>query len=325
MTLNALPEWSAEQYAALEEGILIARHRINETGIFSEANLARIIDTHPAQDFSINTMGDDTTRFEWREGDRNGVPGAELLELMKRKRFWLNCRKMLRHHPEVRDLVDSIYDELETRVPGFRAEERSANLLISSPDALVHYHTDIPVNMLWHIQGRKRVWVYPPFDERFLPREVAELVCAGEWSEDIPFTAEMDRYAVVVDPQPGEVVTWPQMTPHRVENLEGLNVSLSTEHINPRATRRASVHRANYYLRSSFGMKPASCDVSGPVAWSKQKFARVWSWLKTGADRKKAWTYPVTFRVDPSAPEGYVLVEPGSPREIARHLSRDAA
>ena len=325
MLTNVLPDWGPEQYSALEEGILIARHNLHQTGVFSEENLARIIDTHPVQDFSINTMGEDNNTFEWREGDRNGVPGAELLELMKRHRFWVNCRKMLEHHPDVRSAVNAIYDQLEKKVPGFRAQERSANLLISSPDALVHYHMDIPVNMLWHLQGRKRIWIYPPFDERFLSKTVAEHVCAGEWSEDIPFTPDMDRYAMVIDPEPGEVVTWPQMTPHRVENLEGLNVSLSTEHMNPRAVRRSAIHRANHYLRTSFGMSPSSTAVEGPFAWAKQKFARVWSLARTGRSRKKAYTYPVSFKLDPGAPNGYVLIENIDPGATARHLEKNAA
>lgn len=325
MNCSYLKDWTEADRASLEAGVLVARHRIHESGIFSEENLARIIDSHPESDFSINTMGEDTTAFEWREGNRNGVPGSVLLELMKQHRFWVNCRKMLQHHPEVRKVVDSIYDQLEREVPGFKAHERTANLLISSPDALVHYHMDIPVNMLWHIQGRKRVWVYPSFDERFLSREVAECVCAGEWSEDIPYVAGMDRYAIVMDPEPGEVVTWPQMTPHRVQNLEGLNVSLSTEHSNPRATRRASIHRANYILRKSFGMNPKVSAINGPSGWLKQKFARVWTMVEGRGARRRAYRYPVTFVVDPDAEDGFRLIDAKDPKQTARHLQQGAA
>ncbi len=322
MGTGFLNEWTVNDYNALENGVLIARHRIIESGVFADQNLARIIDHHPPQDFSINTMGQDTNTFEWREGDRGTLSGAELLEMVRSHRFWINCRKMLKHHPEVREIVDDIYDELEDSVPGFQALERSANLLISSPGALVHYHVDVPVNMLWHIRGRKRVWIYPHFDERFLPREVAERVCAGEYSEDIPYNAALDAYALVVDPEPGQVVTWPQLTPHRVQNLEGLNVSLSTEHINPRAIRRTGVYRANHFLRNTLNREPGSIAIEGPVAMAKQKLAHVVDLVKSRrSDMRKTYTYPKTFRVDINAPRGYVLTSDTDPLSTARHLN----
>ncbi len=322
MANSLLNGWTTNDYNALENGVLIARHQIVESGVFSDENLARIIDRHPPEDFSINTMGQDTSVFEWREGDRGTLPGKDLLALVRTHRFWINCRKMLKHHPEVREVVNSIYDELESAVPGFQANERSANLLISSPGALVHYHVDVPVNMLWHIQGRKRVWIYPHFDQRFLPTSVAEQVCAGELSEDIPYDARLDAYALVVDPEPGQVVTWPQLTPHRVQNLEGLNVSLSTEHINPRAVRRSAVYRANHFLRHTLNWAPRSTAINGPIAMVKQKFARALDLAKDirGGSRK-AYTYPKTFLVDVNTPYGYVLISETDPLRTARHLS----
>jgi hypothetical protein len=56
---------------------------------------------------------------------------------------------MQRFHPEFRILVNALYDELEANCPGFRALRRSANLLVSSPSAMVYYHADAPLNMLW--------------------------------------------------------------------------------------------------------------------------------------------------------------------------------
>ena len=207
MATSLLKDWTEEDFEAVEHGVLLAKHRLDETGLFSDEGLCKIIDSHPDEDFSINTMGYDATKFEWREGDRNGVPAEKILELLKNGHFWINCRKMLKNHPDVRDAVNDIFGELEAKSPGFKAVDRSANLLISSPDALVPYHIDIPVNMLWHIRGRKRVWVYPHFDFRFVSREVVEAVCSGELSEDVPYSADWDKYATIYEPEPGEMLT----------------------------------------------------------------------------------------------------------------------
>jgi hypothetical protein len=320
MTASLLADWTNDDYCCLEQGVLLARHRLAETGLFTDENLIRIIDTHPAQHLSINTMGSDANHFQWREGDRNGVPGDVLLELVKTGRLWINCRRMLDHHPEISRAVHSIYDELEKKSPGFQAHDRSANLLISSPHALVHYHVDIPVNMLWHIRGQKRVWVYPHFDFRFASQHVLELVCAGEFSEDVPYDPDFDRYALVFDVEPGEMLTWPQLTPHRVVNHDSLNVSLSTEHKNPTAVRRINVHLANRFLRRKCGMSCRSTSVHGPVAHAKQTVARAVRYAhKLAGKRKKQYTYPVSFKVDPDAPLGFTLLDVPADHLAAPH------
>ena len=124
MSASHLTGWTRQQLQALEEEILLAPHRLHESGIFSHENLIRMIDAHPAKDFSVNTMGDRPSKFEWREGTRNGVPADVLLDLVERGRLWINLRNVLKHHPACRDAVDSIYDELlATGVSPFRAEK----------------------------------------------------------------------------------------------------------------------------------------------------------------------------------------------------------
>ncbi len=309
MHTSLLDNWTADDFGAIEKGVLLARHRLAETGLFTDESLANIIDRHPDEHLTISTMGRDSNTFEWREGDRNGVPGDVLVHLVKQGHLWINCRQVMRHHPELCRMVHAIFDELEANAPGFRAAERSANLLISSPDALVHYHIDTPLNMLWHLRGRKRVWVYPAFDFRFVPQHVVEQVCAGDLSEDVPYDARFDRYALVFDVEPGQLLAWPQMAPHRVTNLEGLNVSLSTEHKNATIKRRVNVHIANQLLRRKLGRWHHSTGVDGPAAHLKQTTARIHRKLtRLFGKAKRPHTYPKSFRVDPTAPCGYTLV-----------------
>jgi len=309
---SMLVDWTDDDYRAVERGVLLARHRLHQEPLFSDEQLCRIIDAHPDNCFHVNTMGRDNNRFEWREGDRAGVPADVLLDLVRRGRLWLNIRNVMEHHPEFRQLIDGMYDELESRGDGFRAEDRSANLLISSPGAIVHYHVDMPVNMLWHVRGRKRVWVYPPFDSRFVSHDVLERVFSGEMAEDVPYDVSMDRYALVYDVEPGDLITWPQNTPHRVTNLDSLNISLSTEHKNPAARRRINVHLANQWLRRTCGLPCRSSEIDGWAAHAKQAVIRSVRLARRVTRKKQTqFTYPVSFRVDPDAPLGYTDL-PGS-------------
>ena len=326
MNVGLLDNWSTDDFRTVEQGVLVARHRLADSGLFTDEALVRVLDTHPAECLHVNTMGSDTNKFEWREGDRNGVAGDVLLQTVRDGHLWINCRNMLDHQQEHARLINDVYDELEANCPGFKAEDRSANLLISSPSALVHYHVDLPVNMLWHLRGTKRVWVYPHFDCRFVSQEVMELVCSGDFSEDVPYDSAFERYALTFDVEPGQLITWPQHSPHRVTNLEGLNVSLSTEHKNSRARRRINVHLANQYLRRQFGLRCEAIGVDGPTAHVKQAIARaVRYYQRFFATPKKQFTYPVSFVVDPAAPQGFRLLDVADEVLVAPHEASEFA
>jgi len=150
-------------------------------------------------------------------------------------------------------------------------------------------------------------WVYPHFDHRFVSQTVIEKVATGEYSEDVPYDPDWDKYALVFDAEPGQLLTWPQHSPHRVSNLEGLNVSLSTEHKNPRAIRRINVHQENQFLRHKLGLGCMSSSVDGVTAHVKQAVARaVRAYDKIRGDQSEQFEYPISFKIDPEAPLGYV-------------------
>ena len=324
--MSLLINWNPEDFDTLENGVIHAQHSLADSGLFTDEGLIEILDRHPDGALTLSTMGEDSNTFEWRDGDRNGVSGEQLLETVKRGKLWINCRKMLEHQPQVADLVNSVYDELQSKKPGFLAQDRTANLLISSPSAIVHYHVDMPVNMLWHLRGRKRVWVYPHFDPRFASLPVLEKVCAGLWSEDVPYNPEWDKYALVFDAEPGQLITWPQLTPHRVTNLDGLNVSLSTEHKNPRARRRLNVHQANHFLRNVLKQTPASAMVDGFVPHVKQTLARVVRYAsQLTKKQQQQFVYPKSFVVDPLEPRGFRLLRDEDATMVAPHLEKEMA
>ena len=127
MAQQLLVDWTQEDFNTVEEGVLVAQHGLGETGLFTDEALAEIIDSHPPEHLGVSTMGVDPNHFDWREGHRNGVSGAELLETVRRGQLWINCRKMLDFHPEHATAINALYRELEENKPGFKAEERTAN------------------------------------------------------------------------------------------------------------------------------------------------------------------------------------------------------
>jgi hypothetical protein len=301
--LPLLENWTPDQAARMENAIFVAQHRLQELEMFRDEHLIDTLDRHPRKDLGINTMGDDPQlHYEWQEGSASNLTAEQLFEAVSRGKIWLNLRRVMDHHAEYADVVNRLYEEVESLCPGLHTYNRSANLLISSPQAIVYYHLDCPVNMLWHIRGQKRVWAYP-LESGIVSDETIEGVLCGEKSEELEFKPEWDDLAVAYDLQPGEMATWPQHTPHRVVNTQGVNVSLSTEHMTSRAARRNNVFLANRHFRNLIGRGFRSTEIKGWAPATKEFILRVIRRLPLLAPTApKGYKYPVSFEVDLGAP-----------------------
>ena len=76
---------------------------------------------------------------EWREGDFGGLSGREVIESIAHGRMWLNLLRVHEIDRRYGDLLDSIFDEIQGHVPGYRTFNRINGILISSPAAQVYY------------------------------------------------------------------------------------------------------------------------------------------------------------------------------------------
>lgn len=281
---------------------LVATHDLHRSELFTDAALIDLLDHFPRQHLHALTMGTDPARTENRVALHDGVRGAELLRAVRQGRLWLNATRIDRADRRFRALIDNLYHQLADQVPGFVPEFSQGTLLISSPHALVYYHVDGPASVLWHIRGRKRIWVYPALDEHYAKREFLEDIFAGVRHEYLPYENGYDSAAVVYDLEPGQWVAWPQNAPHRVTNLDSVNVSLSTEHFTRQSRRRARVYVANRFFRTRLGLKNLSARESGPAALLKSAVHQLAR--KAGLDRAPAKQHIPSMRVDPDAPGG---------------------
>ncbi|MCA9240850.1 MAG: hypothetical protein KDA37_11650 [Planctomycetales bacterium] len=305
-----LDNWTHEQITQLGRGNLVAGHRLHELDLFSDEGILRTLLEHPRSALGVNTMGTDPAdRSQWREGLPGDHDPATLLEAVKKGRLWLNLRRVMDFHPEYNQLVNNLYDELEATCPGLHTFNRSANLLISSPTALVYYHMDCPVNMLWHLRGEKTVWVYP-LESGVLSDDTIEGILAGDKSEEVDYHPGLDEIAERYDLKPGQMITWPQHTPHRVVNTSGLNVSLSTEHMTRRAARKNNVYLANRHFRELFGTPFRSTVLDGWKPALKEAALRVCRRVPPFAPTPpQGYEYPKTFAIDLSAPDCVRLLD----------------
>lgn len=283
-------------------------HNLHLSSLFTDASLIDLLDHFPRQNIFALTMGTDPSRPEQNQLALNdGVSGADLLRAVTLGRLWLNITRVDRAAAQpFRSLIDGLYAQLASLVPGFKANSSQGTLLISSPRALVYYHADGPSSVLWQLRGRKRIWVYPAQDDRFASREAVEDIVAGARHEYLPYDTAFDTFATSYVLEPGQWAAWAQNAPHRVTNLDSVNVSLATEHFTAQSRRRMRVYAANRYFRTRLGLSGLSARENGPAALLKSVVHRLAR--EAGLDRSQFKQHTPTMRVDPDAPGGVVAL-----------------
>lgn len=280
------------------------RHRLHLSPLLSMAALADLIDAYPRRHYSLIHMGARHERRFWREGDLGGLKGADVIDWIAGGRMWLNLRRVEEIDGRYGDLLRAAYDAIAAGAPGEAMFNTSMGILISSPEAQVYYHADLPGQALWQIHGAKRIHIYPDRAPFLTPQTLEDIALFGV-EVDMPYEDWFDAYATTIDLEPGDMAHWPLNAPHRVENLGVLNVSLTSEHWSRKIARGHRVNVANGLLRHRFGLAPRGRTISGPSYWAKaalQAALRRSSWV----ERQRAARRPVDFRLDP-ARRGRVL------------------
>ena len=266
-----IAEWTDEAVAGFESRILRLRHGLHQRPMFCDEGLAGILDRYPREALGAFTMGEDLEDWgSWRRGNVQGLSGEELLRAVQEGRLWLNLRHANLHLPEFAALCDEIAAEKQQRL-GTPILNRDLGLLISSPGARVFFHLDVPLSSLWQVRGEKRIWFYPR-SEPYVSDAWIERCVLRTAEGQAPFRSEWDADAVSFPMTPGDMTTWPQNMPHRVDNGAMVNVSLSMEFMTPRALRRARVLHANGVIRRNLGWSPRVQERPGPGLAAKLAF-----------------------------------------------------
>jgi hypothetical protein len=141
----------------------------------------------------------------------------------------VQLRRVEQHYEALIPVIHGAFREIAREAPGFRPVQLNGQLILSAPQAKVPFHADAPGVCLFHMRGRKRIWIYP-VDEAHMPQTGMEDIMLKQQTEDLPYRRDMDAAAQVFDLEPGMAVTWPLHAPHRIENQAGFNVSLSVDY-----------------------------------------------------------------------------------------------
>jgi len=313
---SAIPQfvnWTDDHVRKYGSESFSAPHALHTLELFSDESIVKLLDAYPRDMLQIFTMGaDPEVRSEWQPVDTRDASGKDIMYAVSVGKLWVKLMRTDLVSVDYVNLIRDLYQEINDQHPSFDALSLRPLLLISSPGALVYYHTDAQNMMLWQIRGSKRVWVYPNMVP-YLQPEMMEEIFSGDADEEVPYKLAFDDGAEVYDLNPGEVLSWPLNAPHRVTNHDSVNVSLSVSVGTEHADKRSQLYQANLFLRRNFGIKRLSVKEKGILSFCKRNGFRVARKLgispATSANREP---YMACVRIDGDSPTGLSPV-PGQP------------
>ncbi|TYR31975.1 hypothetical protein FY036_12855 [Mesorhizobium microcysteis] len=265
---NLATEWNKK--------IVPVRHDLATNPLFSDEALAKLIEGNPQAIREVSTMDPNREdRATWKRASFEDMSGMEILQAVRDGLLWINVAEAGSFDPRYQAIIDQLLGDLAAQVPGLKTFQHRIGLLISSPNARVFYHCDIPGQGLMHVRGEKTIWIYPDGDP-FLPQEALERVVTGLSYEEIDYDPSFEDKAAVLHLKPGMGALWPLNYPHRVVNGDSLNVSFTVEYWTDEIRRHYLVNLANGVGRHFLGWKPRSRAISGPLFWMKAGFAAAW-------------------------------------------------
>ncbi len=323
MTNTAPLSWTEEDYAKFGSVPMVNKHEYHHQTLFDKGEIVALLDEFPRKWLQAFTMGDDPCHPEqWSCVDiADDTDGAALWRAVENGRLWLNITHVEQASSEYKTLIEGMYKHLDENCPHLRHPVANySTLLVSSPGAQVYYHLDAEPNMLWHMRGQKRLWVYPAMDTDLVPQNLLEDIYAGEIDENLPYQKEFDQRAEEYLLNPGDVASWPHNGPHRLQNID-MNVSLATSYYTPAIYKRQYVQLANRFVLRNLGVKSRKMDEDGAIPSLKRFTYRAVNKIKPFPRRNRAATYITNLQVDPDSDKGIRVLDEARPAHFARLTS----
>ena len=283
--------------------IVTGAHDLGTTDLFDRASLARLIDAAGTDRLRIGTMGHDPAQTaDWADVDRDGRSGTEVLNAVARGRLWVNILAAERLDARYAAVRDEIHAALQREAPHLDVRSVTIGVLVSSPRALVYFHVDAEPNLVCHLSGTKRVWIYPALDFDLVdPLDLATVFAGGD--EELPYDPAFDLAATTVDLVPGSFVSWPQNAPHRIVNGDEVNITLTVSYATPAADRRIAVWAARRWWHQTLRLPMRHETETGLGVTVRVAVFRLLRKL-TIADRTHRRSRQYSYRLDPDAPDG---------------------
>ncbi len=211
----------------------------------------KLVRTHSDQATAGSSFGDAPSLHPNRRG------AVDTLSDIATAHAWMSLLNV-QTDPVYRRLVDEVLDALKPAVddrdPGMCY--RGGWVFVSSPGAITPFHIDHEHNFILQIAGRKRLYVWDPFDRDVISERAQERFHDEHSRELIVWDESFRSRARVFDLEPGQGGYMPSTSPHMVENGSEPSITVSFTYYTDSTRRRELLYRGNATLRR-MGLKPA--------------------------------------------------------------------
>ena len=186
----------------------------------------------------------------------NSKDAAATLGDIAKARAWMSLLNV-QADPVYRALIDEVLDELrpvlDRRDPGMCY--RAGWIFVTSPNAVTPFHIDHEHNFILQIRGKKRIYVWDPFDRVVIPERAQELFHDQHSRELVRWDEAWRARATVLDVTAGMGGYMPSTAAHLVENGDEPSVTISFTYYTDSTRQRELLYRGNAGLRR-LGLTP---------------------------------------------------------------------
>jgi len=296
MAVTLLHDLSFAAHRRAGRDTLVFRHRLEETGLFSDLNVGRLIDETPRGAIAVRTLGYSGPE-PWISGAPGRLSGAELLDAARRGRLQIALPGTV----DIRfgRVFSRLMDEFAWTA-GLKSVEPSIRILVTSPGLATAFHVDSGEALRFLVRGTETLQVQSHLASR-LGEHRLEAILRAQAPADLPGDAELTDGATPLTLKAGDAAWTPLHAPHRMLNGRDLNVSALVTFDSPRARRANGVVYTNGVLRRRLGLHPDSSRTPGLLQPAYHAAAQVLQGLARQAvavDRAD----PPRFVVDLDAP-----------------------
>ncbi|MCF6191395.1 MAG: hypothetical protein L3J51_13050 [Cocleimonas sp.] len=308
-TDSALFTWDKDAYNNFGKKLQCLQHQLD---LVDDDSLTKLLDEYPRKWLQCFTMGYNPEDYsEWKAVHIEKSTGKEILDAVKKGRFWINIINIDKADERFATVIEKIYTKIAENSGHLKDIKCGYSaLLLSSPGIQVYYHLDAEANMLWHLKGEKKIWVYPK-DSKFSPQDELEKVVAQEKDEDLPYKRHFDDSAKCFVLQAGDVISWPIHSPHRVENIT-VNLSLASSYSSGENRRLNAVHCANHFILKKLGLKNRSTVNKGMASAVKAYSYLVLNKLNLIKRKDRTSYYKTNLVLDPNSDSGMTTLQQSS-------------
>jgi len=290
---------------------IISKHTLHKTLHFDDSELIEIMDNIPRSNLRVWSQDREVRDFSsYMYVDTTGIRGKDLLDCVKRGEFWVNLQRVDKFFDQYKKLSSQLYESLTAQCPHLEVAFVHSYILLSSANMYFQLHVDSYENMFWCVRGGKDFYLYPPSDKRVAPQEFMEDICAGVREDFLPHVEENQSLRKKFRVVPGDLLSWPQHSPHEFVNNDQFNVGLGTFHETRDSVKRILNYQSSRYFRENLPFLRGRVDHDSlSMTFRRTLYRGIRKIRRPPAPQKvDFWT---NYRLDPEQPNCMAKIEDG--------------